>query len=253
MDWENFKRAYEYFLTARDVKVPRLSAKLAKERDTRAQKKFTVLPQPNWAQPGTLMPFQVSWLPSMELSVLIGLCSQLEGITWLWQNWWNHRASILADEMGLVRSFYICRRLSALMYVTRQGKTVQIVTFIGRLVKERKTFPALVVVPNSTITNWVREFEKWAPGIRVVPYAGEAKARDIIRSYELQHPDGSWKYHVLIATYEAVTNPRDFNSIFKSVPRWEVLVIDEGQRRKCHHAYKTRRIHLPLSTVCSEK
>lgn len=114
---------------------------------------------------------------------------------------------------------------------------MQIATFIGRLVKDWKAFPALVVVPNSTITNWVREFTRWAPNLRVVPFYGEAKARDVIKKFELNHDKKQQnttgaKYHVLVTTYEALLNPKDFTSVFKNQPRWEVLVIDEGQRRK---------------------
>lgn len=100
-------------------------------------------------------------------------------------------------------------------------------------------FPCLVVVPNSTITNWVREFARWAPNLRVVPFYGEQKSREIIKKYELQHPvvaSGTTgaKYHVLITTYETATSPKDFNAVFKKNPRWEVLVVDEGQRCKFH-------------------
>lgn len=114
---------------------------------------------------------------------------------------------------------------------------MQIVTFIGSILKH-KAFPVLVVVPNSTITNWVREFERWAPELRVVPFYGESKAREVIKRFELthahydkRHTTGA-KYHVLVTTYETVTNQKDFNPVFKNVPRWEVLVVDEGQRRK---------------------
>lgn len=96
-------------------------------------------------------------------------------------------------------------------------------------------FPCLVVVPNSTITNWVREFARWAPKLRVVPFYGEQKSRDIIKQYELVHPvitpgTTGAKYHILVTTYESVTNPKEFNVVFKKCPRWEVLVVDEGQR-----------------------
>jgi SNF2 family DNA or RNA helicase len=118
-----------------------------------------------------------------------------------------------------------------------QGKTVQIVTFLGTLIEKFKAAPALVVVPNSTITNWVREFSRWAPRLRVVPFYGESKARDVIIRYELFHGSSKKgttepKYHVLVTTYESVTNAKDFIAVFKSVPRWEVLVVDEGQRRE---------------------
>lgn len=99
------------------------------------------------------------------------------------------------------------------------------------------------MVPNSTITNWVREFERWSPNLRVVPFYGENKAREVIKRYELFHDkpkaqSTSAKFHVLIATYESVIGTRDFTPVFKNQPRWEVLIIDEGQR--CKHRYYYR-------------
>ncbi|KAK7021537.1 hypothetical protein R3P38DRAFT_2533623, partial [Favolaschia claudopus] len=47
--------------------------------------------------------------------------------------------------------------------------------------------PALVVVPNSTIGNWVRELERWAPRLRIVAFYGDAKSRELIKKYELSH------------------------------------------------------------------
>lgn len=118
-----------------------------------------------------------------------------------------------------------------------QGKTVQVATFLGFIAQKWKAFPALVVVPNSTITNWVREFERWAPDLRVVPYYGEKKARDIIRKFELVHKNylptnTPAKFHILVTTYEGITG-KDFTTVFKNQPRWEVLIVDEGQRREC--------------------
>ena len=115
---------------------------------------------------------------------------------------------------------------------------MQVVTSLGVLVKEYEACPALVVVPNSTITNWVREFERWAPELRVCPFYGEAKARDVIKAYELYHSGKSVsgttgaKFHVLVTTYETITNPKEFSSVFKHTSRWEILVIDAGQRCK---------------------
>jgi chromodomain-helicase-DNA-binding protein 4 len=71
----------------------------------------------------------------------------------------------------------------------------------------------------------------------VVPFYGEAKSREIIKKFELEHETRlQWttgaKFHVLVTTYESLNNPKDFSPVFKSIPRWEVLVVDEGQRRK---------------------
>ena len=63
--------------------------------------------------------------------------------------------------------------------------------------------------------------------MRVVPFYGEKKARDVIKQFELYHTKvpknyTNAKFHVLVTTYEAVINPKDFGVIFKKQPRWEV-------------------------------
>ncbi|KAI9513073.1 SNF2 family N-terminal domain-containing protein [Russula earlei] len=153
---------------------------------------------------------------------------QIDGFNWLCDNWWNHQPCILADEMGL-------------------GKTVQIATSIGYIIKAFDAAPVLVVVPQSTITNWAREFASWTPGIRVVPFYGEAKSREVIKRYELQHPtkmQGTTgaKYHVLITTYDTITS-KDFHTVIKNVHRWEVLIVDEGQRLKNDHSVLFKKLN----------
>ncbi|TDL28199.1 hypothetical protein BD410DRAFT_739739 [Rickenella mellea] len=159
---------------------------------------------------------------------------QEDGVNWLCKNWFDLQHCILADEMGL-------------------GKTVQVTTFIGLLVEKCQAFPALVVVPNSTITNWVREFSRWAPKVRVVPFFGETKSREVTTKYELRHdhqePGTTGdKFHVLITTYETVTNTKDFGPVLKHTPRWEVLVVDEGQRLKNDASLLFKRLN-ELNTI----
>ncbi|KAF5323433.1 hypothetical protein D9611_005738 [Ephemerocybe angulata] len=212
--------AFKRYLRARDVMVPIPDKKYVDAFENRRPDDFRrkyALKDPAGLKLGQdpslkLMPFQV------------------DGFNWLCNNWWNHQPCILADDMGL-------------------GKTVQMSTFLGTIATEWKAFPALVVVPNSTITNWVREFERWAPELRVVPFYGEKKARDIIKQFELFHRDApskqhtKAKFHVLITTYEAAINPKDFGTIFKKQPRWEALVIDEGQRLKSDSSLLFRKLN----------
>ncbi|KAJ2932680.1 hypothetical protein H1R20_g4415, partial [Candolleomyces eurysporus] len=206
--YDAFTTAFRRFINSRDVLVPELSRKDAVAFDKRPKDEFRrkhALKDPAGLELDQdkslkLMPFQV------------------DGFNWLCNNWWNHQPCILADDMGL-------------------GKTVQMSTFLGTIATKFNAFPALVVVPNSTITNWVREFERWAPSLRVVPFYGDKKARDVIKQFELYHEKvpknyTNAKFHVLVTTYEAVINPKDFGVIFKKQPRWEVMVIDEGQRLK---------------------
>jgi SNF2 family DNA or RNA helicase len=40
--------------------------------------------------------------------------------------------------------------------------------------------PFLVVVPLSTVPNWIREFRKWLPQLNSVVYVGDTKSREVI-------------------------------------------------------------------------
>ncbi|CAJ1935736.1 unnamed protein product [Sphenostylis stenocarpa] len=143
---------------------------------------------------------------------------QLEALNWLRKCWYKSKNVILADEMGL-------------------GKTVSACAFISSLYFEFKvSLPCLVLVPLSTMPNWLAEFALWAPDVNVVEYHGCAKARAIIRQYEwhANDPSGlnkkteSYKFNVLLTTYEMVL--ADYSHL-RGVP-WEVLVVDEGHRLK---------------------
>lgn len=223
-----FENAFKRFLAARQVQVPKRTIKEAKAFDDRPKNawrkryQFTDVHQPQNGQDPQLklMPFQV------------------DGVNWLCDNWWNHQSCILADEMGLVCLSMLRSPMDLILTAQfPKGKTVQVAASIGHILTKQKAYPALVVVPNSTISNWVREFERWAPSVRVVPFYGEAKARDVIKRYELFHETTEQrmtgaKFHVLVTTYEMITNPKEFTPVFKNTPRWEILVVDEGQRRE---------------------
>ncbi|GFP84182.1 protein chromatin remodeling 4 [Phtheirospermum japonicum] len=143
---------------------------------------------------------------------------QLEALNWLRKSWNKSRNVILADEMGL-------------------GKTVSASAFISSLYIEFKvTLPCLVLVPLSTMPNWMSEFALWAPHLNVVEYHGNTRARAMIRQYEwhARNPNGpkektsAFKFNVLLTTYEMVLCD---SSYLRGVP-WEVLVVDEGHRLK---------------------
>lgn len=85
---------------------------------------------------------------------------------------------------------------------------MQIAAFLGFVIGKMNAMPALIVVPNSTITNWIRELERWAPGIRAVPLYGEDKNRRVIKQYELKHAvlgskTTDAKFHVLGAIFDS--------------------------------------------------
>nr|XP_029531972.1 chromodomain-helicase-DNA-binding protein 5-like isoform X4 [Oncorhynchus nerka] len=150
---------------------------------------------------------------------------QLEGLNWLRFSWAQGTDTILADEMGL-------------------GKTVQTIVFLYSLYKEgHSKGPYLVSAPLSTIINWEREFEMWAPDFYVVTYTGDKESRAVIRENEFtfediavktgrkvfrMKKDTAIKFHVLLTSYELITIDQ---TILGSI-NWACLVVDEAHRLK---------------------
>lgn len=137
---------------------------------------------------------------------------QMEGLNWLYYQWYNQKNGILADEMGL-------------------GKTIQVMGFMATLVQEHNCFPFLIVVPNSTCANWRREIKQWAPSLRVVAYFGSSQACEMAYKYEM-FPEGprDLRCHVVVTSYEAVSD--DSCRGFLCGVNWAGLITDEGQRLK---------------------
>eukprot|EP00795_Rhopilema_esculentum_P004788 gene4788-21097_t len=106
---------------------------------------------------------------------------QMSGLEWLVSLHNNNLNGILADEMGL-------------------GKTIQTIALTAYLIEVKKiNGPFLVIVPLSTMSNWVLEFEKWAPNIIAICYKGSpAMRRDVAQQFR------SNKFNVVLTTYEYV-------------------------------------------------
>lgn len=154
---------------------------------------------------------------------------QLEGLNWLRYSWGQGTDTILADEMGL-------------------GKTIQTITFLYSLYKEGHCKgPFLVSVPLSTIINWEREFELWAPDFYCITYVGDKDSRAVIRENELTFEDGgggsragratrirssSIKFNVLLTSYELIS----IDSACLGSIDWAVLVVDEAHRLKSNQS-----------------
>lgn len=133
---------------------------------------------------------------------------QQVGINWLNLLYHNKLSCILADEMGL-------------------GKTCQVISFMAYLkATSEKKRPHLVVVPSSTLENWLREFNKFCPDIIVQAYYGSQLEREDLR-YELQETE----YDVLVTTYNLATGaPSDFK--FLKSQHFDMIVYDEGHMLK---------------------
>ncbi|KRW99696.1 P-loop containing nucleoside triphosphate hydrolase [Pseudocohnilembus persalinus] len=130
---------------------------------------------------------------------------QLIGLQWMVSLYNNKLNGILADEMGL-------------------GKTIQTISLITYLVEAKKNpGPFLIVIPLSTMSNWVLEFEKWAPSIQVISYKGSPQVRK-----ELSKVLKQTKWHVCITTYDFILKDKQLLTKFG----WKYIIVDEGHRMK---------------------
>eukprot|EP00960_Hanusia_phi_P011467 334985-Hanusia_phi.AAC.1 len=138
---------------------------------------------------------------------------QIEGMMWICSLYENGLNGILADEMGL-------------------GKTVQSVSFLAHLYSMGVKGPFMVVAPLSTVTNWQREFARWAPSIDTVLYHGSKEERRLLREQigfenKIKHP-ASKSFPVIITSFEvAMNDARKLANL-----NWKYLIVDEGHRLK---------------------
>jgi len=107
------------------------------------------------------------------------------------------------------------------------GKTLQSIGFICYLrYKLRQTGPFLVVMPLSVLSNWMAEFERFCPQLKVVRLHGPKEERNRIKSEELNDLN---EFDVLVTTYEMLVTEINF---FKRRYVWASVIVDEGHRLK---------------------
>jgi len=131
---------------------------------------------------------------------------QVRGLNWLISLYENGINGILADEMGL-------------------GKTLQTISLLGYM-KHYRSIPGphMVLVPKSTLYNWMNEFKRWVPSLKAVCLIGDREERNaFIRDTLLP---GEWD--VCVTSYEMLIIER---AVFKKF-NWRYLVIDEAHRIK---------------------
>ncbi|XP_037632771.1 probable global transcription activator SNF2L2 isoform X2 [Sebastes umbrosus] len=138
---------------------------------------------------------------------------QVQGLEWMVSLYNNNLNGILADEMGL-------------------GKTIQTIALITYLMEHKRiNGPFLIIVPLSTLSNWVYELDKWSPSVVKIAYKGTPVLR---RGLVPQLRSG--KFNVLLTTYEYII--KDKNILAKI--RWKYMIVDEGHRMKNHHCKLTQ-------------
>jgi SNF2 family DNA or RNA helicase len=113
----------------------------------------------------------------------------------------NNSSALLGDDMGL-------------------GKTVQTIVALKLLFTSEGIKRTLLVVPNSLVSNWVKEFSIWYPELPVGTLVGNRESRE----NTLKHSSST-----IIATYEQIRiifeNPTDIGN-------FDYVIYDEAQRLK---------------------
>lgn len=133
---------------------------------------------------------------------------QIVGINWLSLLFEKELSCILADDMGL-------------------GKTCQVIAFLAHLYEKGVKGPHLVVVPSSTIENWLREFQKFCPTLSVMPYYADQNVRAQIRDQIEENRD---EINVVITTYTIAKGKVDAH--FLRNMDFCACIFDEGHMLK---------------------
>jgi DNA excision repair protein ERCC-6 len=170
---------------------------------------------------------------------------QKTGVQWLGELYAQQVGGIIGDEMGL-------------------GKTIQIISFLAGLHYSKKlTKPIIVVAPATVLRQWVNEFHRWWPPLRVsilhssgsgmLNVASEGRIEDVEELYGqnvakskssktvkrivdrvVQHG------HVLVTTYAGL---QTYSDVLIPVD-WDYAVLDEG--------HKIRNPNTAITIYCKE-
>lgn len=125
---------------------------------------------------------------------------QQEGLKWLVNLYQHNIGALLADDMGL-------------------GKTIQTIGFFNEISDAEKL--SLIVMPTSLLANWEKEFEKFAPHLKVYIHYGTERETESFKPYQSA-------YDIVLTTYTTLTNDE---VLFKNM-KWSVVCLDEGQNIK---------------------
>lgn len=138
---------------------------------------------------------------------------QVLGLNWLISLYEKGINGILADEMGL-------------------GKTLQSISILGYL-KHHKNIkgPHVVIVPLTTIDNWMREFARFLPDMRVL--RGHCYKPDKPAFYEALTAQ---KWDVVVTNYQFFVS--EFGK-FRKI-KYQYVILDEAQRSKNEHTRLAR-------------
>jgi len=172
---------------------------------------------------------------------------QKTGVQWLWELYSQQVGGIIGDEMGL-------------------GKTIQVISFLAGLhYSDKLAKPVIVVCPATVMKQWVNEFHRWWPPLRVsILHTSGSGMLDVKREARIEDDLESTTYrrtntlskghkaakrivdkvvqdgHVLVTTYSGLQTYAEL-----LIPTdWEYAVLDEG--------HKIRNPNTAITIYCKE-
>uniref|UniRef100_A0A672Q735 DNA excision repair protein ERCC-6-like n=1 Tax=Sinocyclocheilus grahami TaxID=75366 RepID=A0A672Q735_SINGR len=146
---------------------------------------------------------------------------QKDGVAFLYSLYRDGRkGGILADDMGL-------------------GKTIQVISFLSGMYDAELANYTLLVMPTSLIKNWVREFAKWTPGMRVKEFHGASKPERNRNLERIQRRGG-----VIITTYQMlINNYEQLGSYDQHEFKWDYVILDEAHKIKTSSTKTAKSAH----------
>ena len=139
---------------------------------------------------------------------------QEHGVEWLLYLRELGFGALLADDMGL-------------------GKSIQTITYLLYVKENRlQTGPALIIAPTSVLGNWQKEFERFAPNLRVQLHYGSNRSKgDSFKDF-LQDAD------IVLTSYALA----QLDEEELSAQCWDAIILDEAQNIKNPQTKQSRAV-----------
>ena len=129
------------------------------------------------------------------------------------------------------------------------GKTLQSISILVYMMEYRQiSGPHLIVVPKSTMSNWMKEIKRWAPTLTACQFHGTREEREQIVTDHLEPAvrDEDRKWNIVLTTYEICNIEKNVLNKFA----WSYLIIGTSRTKYVFakmNIFLERRTHNILS------
>ncbi len=110
------------------------------------------------------------------------------------------------------------------------GKTCQTISFLAHLYETNKKLMHLIIVPPSTLDNWVREISVWCPEFNFTVYQGNLEERRQLR-YDILNQNFEKPLNAILTTYGLISSTNEDKAFFKKI-KIDYCIFDEAHMLK---------------------